>query len=192
MSDPFQFNSQEYDKLQLASYGEDVFISAKSEIRRPSLVAIGSHVAIDSFFYCTTALNLGNYIHIGPHVSIIGGKQGLLKMGHFTSAAAGVRFICVSDTFTGEGLITAPGIPEEFGALKISPIIVEDFVNIGTNAVIMPGVHLKKGTVIGAGAVVTKDTEPFSINVGVPAKKVGDRPSGVMLQQAATLGYPFI
>lgn len=52
------------------------------------------------------------------------------------------------------------------------PIVIEDDVWIGSNAVIMPGVTLKKGTVVGAGAIVTKDTKEYSVVVGVPAKVI--------------------
>jgi len=41
--------------------------------------------------------------------------------------------------------------------------------------IILPGVNIGEGAVIGAGAVVTKDILPYSINTGIPAKKVGDR-----------------
>lgn len=57
----------------------------------------------------------------------------------------------------------------------------EDFVTIGNdvwighNAIIMPGVSIGNGAVVGAGAVVTKDVEPYSIVVGVPAKKIKSR-----------------
>ena len=39
----------------------------------------------------------------------------------------------------------------------------------------MPGVIIKRGTIVAAGAVITKDTEPNSIYGGVPAKKIKDR-----------------
>lgn len=55
------------------------------------------------------------------------------------------------------------------------PVIIEDDVWLGTHCTIMPGVKVGRGAVIGAGAVVTKEVEPFSINVGVPARKVGER-----------------
>ncbi len=189
--DTFQFNSPQYDYSLLACAGEDVFVSANSEIRRPQLVRLGSHIAIDSGFYLTTALDIGNYVHIGPYVAVIGGKEGSLKLGHFTNIAVGSRLVCVSDLFTGEGLITAPGIPKEFTSLKIAPIVIEDFVNIGAGATILPGVRLREGSVIGAGAVVTKDTEPWKIYVGNPARAVKDRPKAQMLAYAEKLGYPF-
>lgn len=46
---------------------------------------------------------------------------------------------------------------------------------IGANSVITGDVTIREGSIIGAGSVVTKDTEPFSINAGVPSKKIGSR-----------------
>lgn len=56
-----------------------------------------------------------------------------------------------------------------------SPVVIEDYVFIGPRAIILPGVTIKKGAVVGAGAVVTKDIEEFSIVGGVPAKSIGIR-----------------
>ncbi|MCD2107720.1 MULTISPECIES: DapH/DapD/GlmU-related protein [Rhodococcus] len=56
-----------------------------------------------------------------------------------------------------------------------------DSVEIGTDvwigacSVILSGVTIGDGAVIGAGSVVTSDVESFSVNVGVPARKVGER-----------------
>lgn len=55
------------------------------------------------------------------------------------------------------------------------PVVIEDYVFIGPRAIILPGVTLGKGSVVGAGAVVTKDVEPFTIVGGVPAKEIGKR-----------------
>ncbi|MHA1106863.1 MAG: DapH/DapD/GlmU-related protein [Promethearchaeota archaeon] len=49
---------------------------------------------------------------------------------------------------------------------------VEDEVSLGANSVILPGIRLKKGTIVGAGSIVTKDTEEFDVVVGNPAKKI--------------------
>lgn len=56
-----------------------------------------------------------------------------------------------------------------------APVTIEDYVFIGPRAIILPGVTLGKGAVVGAGAVVTKDVEPFTIVGGVPAKVIGER-----------------
>lgn len=54
-------------------------------------------------------------------------------------------------------------------------MIIEDDCWTGANVAINKGVHLGKGSIVGANAVVTRDTEPYSINVGVPARAVGFR-----------------
>ena len=54
-------------------------------------------------------------------------------------------------------------------------IVIEDDVWIGAGAVIMPGTTLRRGTVVGANAVVTRDTEEYSVVVGAPAKKIRTR-----------------
>jgi len=56
-----------------------------------------------------------------------------------------------------------------------APVSIEDDCWIGTNVSINKGVTIKKGSIIGANAVVTKDTLPYSINAGIPAKKIGER-----------------
>ena len=53
--------------------------------------------------------------------------------------------------------------------------MIEDDVWIGAGARILDGVVVRKGTVVGAGAVVTKSTEAYSIVVGIPANKVSSR-----------------
>ncbi len=56
-----------------------------------------------------------------------------------------------------------------------APVIIEDYVFIGPRAIILPGVTVKKGAVVGAGAVVTKDVEAFTVVGGVPAKQIAER-----------------
>ncbi|HRN71103.1 MAG TPA: acyltransferase [Candidatus Woesebacteria bacterium] len=56
-----------------------------------------------------------------------------------------------------------------------APVVIEDYVFIGPRAIILPGVTIKKGAIVGAGAVVTKDVEEMAIVGGVPAKVIGER-----------------
>ena len=53
---------------------------------------------------------------------------------------------------------------------ELEEVIIEDDCDIGTGAIILPGVRIGKGSVVGAGAVVTKDVPPYTIVAGVPAK----------------------
>lgn len=181
--------SSQYDYRQLNACGEDSFISANVEIRRPQLVSVGSHCAIDTGFYCTVSMEMGDYIHIAPYVTVIGGAQGRLTMGHFSSIAAGSRVICGSDDHMGAGLC-GPTIPDQFkDHVTFAPVIFEPFANVTTNVVIMPGVTLAEGTVVGANSLVTKSTEPWTVYVGTPAKPIKSRPHVRMKDFARQLGY---
>jgi acetyltransferase-like isoleucine patch superfamily enzyme len=54
-------------------------------------------------------------------------------------------------------------------------IVVEDDVWIGANSVLLDGAVLRQGCIVGAGSVVRSELEPYSINIGAPAKRVGWR-----------------
>lgn len=54
-------------------------------------------------------------------------------------------------------------------------IVIEDDVWVGANSIILPGVKIGKGSVIGAGSVVTKEIPPYSVAVGTPARVVRTR-----------------
>jgi dTDP-4-amino-4,6-dideoxy-D-glucose acyltransferase len=182
-------HSPQYDYRFLKSRGQDVFISAAVEIRRPHLVSIGSHVAIDTGFYCTCGLDAGDYIHIAPYVTVIGGLKGILRMGHFTTIAAGSRIVCASDEFMGEGF-TSTTVPERFrDNVIVAPVVLELFAGVGTNVVILPGVTLAEGSVIGACSLVTKNTEPWMVYAGIPARPLKARRREKMIAMAKELGY---
>ena len=181
--------ASQYDYSSLGARGEDVFISAAVEIRRPQLVSIGSHVAIDTGFYCTVGAELGDYIHIGPYVTVIGGAEGRLKMEHFTTIAAGSRIICGSDEHLGYGLV-GPTAPEAWrDRIVLAPVTLQRFASVATNVVVVAGVTLGEGSVVGACSLVTHDTEPWTIYAGTPAKPIKVRPRERMLAAAKALGY---
>jgi acetyltransferase-like isoleucine patch superfamily enzyme len=181
-------NSPRYEVGKLAACGEDVFISASVEIRRPHLCRMGSHIAIDTGFYCTTGTLLGDYIHIGPYVTVIGGAPALLRMVGFNTVGAGSRILCASDEFMGAGL--AGIAPAELrDVVRVEPVTFEAFASVGTNVVIHPGVTLAEGSVVGSCSLVTKPTKPWTIYRGVPAKPWKERPKAKMIEAARHLGY---
>lgn len=170
-------------------HGDDVFIDRNAEITRPELCRLGNHIAIDSGFYCTTGLKVGDYVHISPHVAVIGGKTGLLELGNFTFVSVGSNLVCASEEFYGEGLI-GPLIPPQYkDKLRSDPIIFKPFSGVAANCVVLPGVILGEGSVVGACSLVLESTEPWTIYYGSPAKPCKRRPSSKILQFAKELGY---
>lgn len=185
-----ELNSPEYDKKLLKSLGENVFISANVEIKRPGLISIGNNVAIDSGFYITTAAEFGDYIHIGPYVLVIGGAKSMLKLGNFVNLTLGSKFVCGSDSFSGQGLVSAPGIPDELlNEVATGTITVKDFASVCAGSIILPGVTIAEGSVVSANSLVTENTEPWTFYAGSPAKAIKQRPSKIMLEYAEKLGY---
>jgi maltose O-acetyltransferase len=57
------------------------------------------------------------------------------------------------------------------------PVVIEDYVFIGTRAMILPGVSLGRGSAVAAGAVVTRDVPPYTVVAGVPARPISNRPT---------------
>jgi len=87
-----------------------------------------------------------------------------LRIGNNVSIAGEVRI------FTMEHDINDPNFAET-GA----PVVIEDYVVIGTRVTILPGVTVGKGAVIASGAVVTTNVEPYTVVGGVPAKFIKAR-----------------
>lgn len=172
--------------------GTDVIISETAVFKRPDLIYLGSRVAIDYGFYCTTNIQFGDYIHVGPHVSCIGGLDGIFIAEGFNNIMAGVRIICCSDRFDDSGLFGVL-IPKEYLGNQVKgPVIMEPFSNLGTNAVMLPDSRLRKGALLTVGSVLFGDTKEWGIYKGNPAKldKVID--GRKIIECAEKLGYKFL
>lgn len=169
---------------------EDVYIHDDVEFRQR--YSIGNHVAIDKGVYCSTNIEIGDYVHISPYVTIIGGRYGYFTAKGFNNIMAGARIICGSDRFDDSGLFGAM-IPNwvEKGKQIIEPVVMEELSNIGTNAIVMPGSTLRQGVLLTAGSLLIGDTEPWGVYKGNPAvlTKVIDKTKAI--ESAKKLGYEF-
>lgn len=118
-------------------------------------------------------------------------KDIILKIGDFCSIADNVNFVCGgnhhSDTF-----FTYPFERKFFNkieAISKGIIIVEDDVWIGTNVLVLSGVTIGKGSIVAAGAVVTKDVPPYSFVGGVPAKVIKYRFNQEIIEKLKKIDY---
>jgi acetyltransferase-like isoleucine patch superfamily enzyme len=169
--------------------GDDVVIAEDVYIKHKSLFQIGSHVAIDKGFYCTTQAYLGDYIHISPYVTCIGSKKGVLRLEGFNNIMAGARLICGSDRFDDSGLFGAM-IPDYLKGTQIfKPVTLEPFSNVGTNSIVMPGSTLRRGVLLTAGSLLIGDTEEWGVYKGNPAKLVKKIDGKRIINNARELGY---
>lgn len=159
--------------------GVDVEIYPLAKISKPDVITIGQHSQIDdfTFIYGGSGIKIGRYVHIASFVSIIGG--GELVIGDYVSIACGARILTGTDSYYG-GKRMSTVLPEEQRNVIRGRIVIEKDAFIGTNAVIHPNVIIGEGAIIGSNSLVLKDIEPWSINVGSPCKKVGERPRVVV------------
>lgn len=64
---------------------------------------------------------------------------------------------------------------DPYFAVEGGPVVIQDYAWISVRAIILPGVVIGEGAVVAAGAVVTKNVEPYTVVGGVPAKEIGKR-----------------
>ncbi|MBS7345615.1 MAG: 2,3,4,5-tetrahydropyridine-2,6-dicarboxylate N-acetyltransferase [Caryophanon sp.] len=101
---------------------------------------------------------MGAIINIGAEI----GAKTMIDMG----AVLGGRATVGENCHIGAGTVLA-GVVEPPSA---TPVIIEDDVVIGANAVVLEGVRVGKGAVVAAGAIVIQDVEPYTVVGGVPAR----------------------
>ena len=169
------------------SNSKDIFIHKDAEFKiQPTL---GNHIAIDKGVYCTVNANIGSYTHISPYVTIIGGPKSSFSCEGVNNIMAGARLICGSDRFDDSGLFGCL-IPDELkGKQIIKPIIMEEFSNVGTNSIVMPGSILRKGVLLTAGSLLIGDTEEWGVYKGNPAVLVKKIDGSKIIEKAKQLGY---
>ncbi len=79
--------------------------------------------------------------------------------------------------------------PMIFQKVTVKPIVIEDDVWIGANVTVQGGVRIGRGSIVAAGAVVSKDVPPFSIVGGIPAKVMKDRFDVETIKKAAEVRF---
>ncbi|MDL2322585.1 N-acetyltransferase [Bacteroidales bacterium OttesenSCG-928-A17] len=114
--------------------------------------------------------NIGQNVVISPDVILGSG----VKVQNNVSVYTGVR--CEDDVFLGPSCVfTNVTNPRSFINRKdeFRPTLVKKGASIGANATILCGITIGEYAMIGAGAVVTKDVEPYALIVGNPARQIG-------------------
>ena len=118
-------------------------------------------------FFRETAVHIGPGTNITPGLIVNDGYSGLCRIGARVSIATNVTIVVDSNP-NNSLLNEEPYVKRNL--IKTEAVVIEDDVWLGTNVVILPGVSIGRGSVIGAGAIVTRDIPPFSVAAGVPAR----------------------
>jgi len=148
--------------------GRKSSIHWRAEFNQPSGIAIGHNTIIgnDAFLDGRFVRDWkGKKKTIAAYLQEFFSPQTRsIRIGNNVSIAGEVRI------YTMEHDIDAPDF-KEIGA----PVVIEDYVVIGSRVTILPGVTVGKGAVVASGAVVTKDVPPYQVVGGVPAVFIKER-----------------
>ncbi|BDU51119.1 acyltransferase [Haliovirga abyssi] len=150
-----------------------------------SKIEIGKNIRFD---------NWNTYIEDNVKIEdnvILGGK-GEIFLGENTSLNPNCFIVSQKKVKIGKNCMIAPNvyitdeihnhdridIPIKFQGYKYKEVIIEDNVWVGRGTTILAGIKIGRDSIVGAGAVVTRNIEPFSIVGGVPAKLISKRKEG--------------
>jgi maltose O-acetyltransferase len=128
--------------------GKNVNVEQKAYFQNGFNIEIGDNSGIGVNANIPNDMIIGNNVLMGPDVMIFSNTH------HYEKKDRLIR---------------------EQGYEDPKPVIIEDDVWIGARAIILGGTHIQKGAVIGAGSVVTRDVEPYTVVAGAPAKEIKRR-----------------
>jgi len=131
---------------------------------------------------------INNNVAIEGEVRIVSAREGVINIGAHSAICAYSILNGGDDIIIGQYCLFSARTSINANEHKLrknqyirqqgfihKPVIIEDDCMLGVNISVNKGVTIKKGSVIGANSVVTKDTEEYSINVGSPSKKISER-----------------
>ena len=147
------------------SCGTNLRVGAGALFRNIETFEIGNHVYIGPQCYIQGMHDghcvIGDHVWVGPQAFL---DARNLELHEYVGWGPGARSL--ESQHTGQPL----DIPMIQTDLEIKPVRVEAGADIGTGAIVLPGVTVGRGAIVGAGAVVNRDVAPFAVVAGVPAR----------------------
>lgn len=113
-------------------------------------------------FYAPERISVGSHVTIGD-TAFLDGRSGL-------TIGNSVNFGSHVSVYTREHDVDSPTFAETG-----SPVVIEDHAWVASHAIVLPGVTVGRGAVVAAGAVVTRDVEPYTMVGGNPASLIRRR-----------------
>lgn len=129
----------------------------------------GAFIMKHNYIITPQRLRIGNHSHINRNCTL--DARGTITIGDNVSISHGVAIM------TGSHDKNSPNFQAKF-----LPIRIDDYAWIGVNATILQNIHIGKGAVVCAGAVVTHDVKPYTIVGGIPAREIGKRNENLKYQ----------
>ena len=158
-----------FGKRKFGEFGAKSYLEKVLAIKRPEKIYIKENVSISK----------------GARLEVYQGENAAITIEKNTSIMYNVSVLAAERITIGKNVLIASDVlitSENHGIdpekpdiyinqpLTAKPVSIEDNVWIGQKAIILPGVTIGKGSIVGAGSVVTKTVPAYSIATGNPAK----------------------
>lgn len=160
--------------------GNNIKVSDMCRIYNPSNLILHDNIRIDDFTIISAKgkVEIFNYVHVASHCLLSCSTNIILN--NYTAIASGSKLFGSNDDYGGK-FMTNPTVPIKYTNVKSGDIVFEDHCIVGSNTIILPNVILKEGTSVGSNSFIHKTTEPWSIYIGTPVKKLKDRNRNCLL-----------
>ncbi len=186
-------------KLILRIYGiyvgKSFYIEGTPKLKikgKASNISLGNNISIFGNIDLRNRENgkiiIEDNVKLDSNVRIVSARQGTIKIGQDSAIGPNTIINGGGNVIIGKKVIFAKNISINANdhnyeksknisdqGFNYKDVVIEEDVWLGANVCINKGVIVRKGSIVGANAVVTKDTEPYSINVGIPSKKISER-----------------
>lgn len=169
---------EELKQYGFKKIGKNVLLSRKASIYGASDICIGDNVRIDDFCILSGNITIGSHVHIAAGVMLFGGEKGI-EIDDFAGISSRTAVYSESDNYLGEAM-TNPTIPEKYRKIEGGKIYFGRHVLIGTGCTVLPGVCIAEGTSVGAMSLINKSLDPWSVYIGIPARKIGGREKEIL------------
>ncbi|MBR9870832.1 MAG: acyltransferase [Gammaproteobacteria bacterium] len=173
------YSEDELKKIGFKRVGANVKISTRAVFYRPEEMSIGDNSRVDDFCLLSGRIFIGDNVHLAAYCNISAGECSV-TFEDFSGLAYGCHVFTGTDDYSGKTL-TNPTVPPDFKGLSEKPVVLGRHVIVGTNSIILPGVHLREGCSVGAMSMVTKSTNSWGIYFGVPAKRIKERKKDLLV-----------
>jgi len=172
------YSEKELNEIGFKWIGKNVLISRKTSIYGAGNISIGNNVRIDDFCILSGKITAGDYIHIAAYCALFGGEKGII-LEDFVGLSSRVTVYAASDDYSGNAL-TNPMIPDKYRGIDSREVVIKKHALVGTDSTILPGIVIGEGSSFGAKTLINHDSEPWSINIGIPFKKVKNRSKKIL------------
>lgn len=172
------YKQDELRELGLKKIGTNVLISRKASIYGASNISIGNNVRIDDFCILSGKICISNYVHISAYTGLYGGSKGIV-LESFTGISSRCVVYAESDDYLGESM-TNPMLPDKFRNVYGEGVSIRRHALIGSGCTILPSVIIGEGASVGAMSLVNKNIDPWTVNIGIPCKKIKNRSQNIL------------